>query len=199
MGRADGVDRRRRIEERHDRQRRGGRRPKRPAPGRRAVPRRRWLRFDGDEAAAVTRSDDTQAGGMRWDNTFGRDNYGPINQAGRDVNIQSWHTHRHAEEDPSDELFQGRGFGRVLILVGSIVALAGFAGWMYVILSGFGSTGEDSPFDMKVVGLPLAGVAFAAFLGGGILSGIGTGMSRAARARAERSDAFADVRFHPPG
>ena len=70
---------------------------------------------------------------------------------------------------------------------------------MYVILSGFDSTGDDSPLDMKVLGLPLAIVAFAAFLGGGILSGIGTGMSRAARARSERADPFADMRLQPQG
>jgi hypothetical protein len=155
------------------------------------------LRFEDEPAATV--GDDTEPGAMRWGNAFGRDNYGAINQAGRDVHIQSWHTHHHEDDEAVDELFQGRGPGRVLILVGSIVALAGFAAWVYVILSGF-AAGDDTSFDptdIKLFGAPLMFIGFAAFLGGGVVAGIGNSMATAARARASRGDPFSDMHFQP--
>ena len=44
-----------------------------------------------------------------------------------------------------DELFQGRGLGRLLMAVGLVVALVGFAGWMYLILSAATSVGDGDP------------------------------------------------------
>jgi hypothetical protein len=78
--------------------------------------------------------------------TAGRDQY----VAGRD----QYHDNSvrvEGDYDPWDELFRGRGIGRVLMAVGGIVALVGF-------------------------GL---------FLAGGVLAGIGGGMSKAARKREE--------------
>jgi hypothetical protein len=99
-----------------------------------------------------------------------------------------------ADYDPWDELFRGRGVGRVLMAVGGVIALIGFGMWMYLILSAFGSGIDDfggpgqpsSPFDRELVpGVPLAAAGFGLFLLGGVLAGIGGGMSKAARKREE--------------
>jgi hypothetical protein len=117
-----------------------------------------------------------------WSNHFGT-NHGEINQAGRDL-VRNWHDHRYDIDDPLEELFKGRGAGRLLMALGLIVALTGFGGWMYVIFSGFGSTDPmNNPFDSKVLGFPGPALAFAAFAIGGILASIGHAMSRAGRAR----------------
>jgi hypothetical protein len=116
--------------------------------------------------------------------SVGRDNYGQIMQAGRDVVIDQ----RTVQDDGWEELFQGSGFGRFLLAVGGLIALAGFAGWGYLIISGFSLTDPSgpTPFDTQWFGVPAFGVAGAMFLGGIILSGIGSGMSKAKRARAAR-------------
>jgi hypothetical protein len=111
----------------------------------------------------------------------GRDNHGNIWQAGRDLHIEN----RTVQEDGWDELFEGQGFGRLLLALGGLIALAGFAGWGYLIISAFGITDPTAPtpFDTQWLGLPALGVAGAAFLGGGILAGIGSGLSKARRRR----------------
>lgn len=93
---------------------------------------------------------------------------------------------RSDDYDPGDELVIGRGPGWLLAVVGLLLALTGFAGWVYVIFSGFG--GADDPFAQELVpGVPLAPAAFGAFLCGGLLYGLGTTMSKAARKRLENS------------
>jgi hypothetical protein len=52
---------------------------------------------------------------------------------------------RASFDDPADELFSGRGPGRVLVVLGLLVALAGFAGWVYVVF-GFFDEGAADPF-----------------------------------------------------
>ena len=122
-------------------------------------------------------------------NGVGRDNYGEILQAGRDLRYDvDYHT-RLALDDPMDELFKGRGFGRLLMVIGLLIALAGFAGWMYLIFSGFTAPDGDPVPDflqLEVFGVPAAMVAFGSFAVGGIIASIGKGMSKAARERAER-------------
>jgi hypothetical protein len=125
-----------------------------------------------------------------------------LNQVTAQVNAQAfgsgsvrvgddYYTAYHSDDyDPSDELFSGRGPGRALAVLGLLVALAGFGGWVYVIF-GFFDENVDNPFSRELLpGLPLAPVAFAAFLVGGVLYGLGLGMSKAARKRFERQ--------HPP-
>ena len=121
----------------------------------------------------------------RWDNQFGP-NYGMINQAGRDVHAPSWHEHRYDQDEPIDELFRGRGAGRVLLALGLLVAFAGFGLWMYLILSAGASMADgspESPFEREVFGLPAGIVGFGAFVAGGIVAGLGASMSKAARLR----------------
>lgn len=100
-----------------------------------------------------------------------------------DVHVGDYYEgHRYSNDyDPGDELVIGRGPGRVLAALGLLVALAGFAGWMFIIFTAFG--GEmDGPLHMELVpGVPLAPVAFGAFLVGGLIYGLGTTMSKAAR------------------
>jgi hypothetical protein len=125
-----------------------------------------------------------------------------LNQVNATVNAQAfgggsvrvgndYYTAYHSNDyDPADELFSGRGPGRALAVLGLLVALAGFGGWVYVIF-GFFEGNVDNPFSRELLpGLPLAPVAFAAFLVGGVLYGLGLGMSKAARKRFERQ--------HPP-
>ena len=110
--------------------------------------------------------------------------HGDLQQAGRDIDNRNWTDLRLDGPDPMDELFQGRGMGRLLIAVGLVVALAGFAGWMYIILHG--GTIDDpgfDPFDKEIAGLPAPMVAFGSFLAGGIIMSLGVGLSRAARER----------------
>jgi hypothetical protein len=89
--------------------------------------------------------------------------------------------------DPWDELWQGKGLGRLLMAVGGIVALIGFGIWMFVIFSSFGiGPTSPTPFERTFAGIPMAALGFAMFAGGGVLAGLGGGMSKAARKHAQR-------------
>ena len=89
---------------------------------------------------------------------------------------------------PGDEMFEGKGFGRFLAIVGIIVALTGFAIFASVIFSGFGATSPDTnPFDSEIAGFPKIGLGFTMFAVGGLVAGLGQSMSRAARRREERA------------
>ena len=122
--------------------------------------------------------------------TAGRDQY----VAGRD----QYHDNSVRVEndyDPWDELFRGRGVGRVLMVVGSLVALAGFGIVGYFIfvfafgsdINDFGGPGELSdPFQKELLpGVPMVAAGFGLFAVGGVLAGIGATMSKAARKREE--------------
>jgi FHA domain len=121
--------------------------------------------------------------------TAGRDQY----VAGRDqYNDNSVRV--EDDYDPWDELFRGRGIGRGLMAVGGVVALVGFGLVMWFIFSAFGSGVEDfggpgelsDPFQKELFpGVPLLAAGFGLFLAGGVLAGIGGGMSKAARKREE--------------
>jgi phage shock protein PspC (stress-responsive transcriptional regulator) len=97
--------------------------------------------------------------------------------------------------DPWDELFRGRGVGRVLMVVGSLIALAGFGIVGYFIfvfafgsdINDFGGAGElSNPFQKKLLpGVPMVAAGFGLFAVGGVLAGIGATMSKAARKREE--------------
>ena len=147
------------------------------------------LRFDVPVTDVTSELAAVGAPGPQWQNEFRGDNYGDIHQAGRDVNVHARHEHRYGPDDPIDELFQGRGPGRLLMAVGLVVALCGFAGWMYLILSAATSVGDGGPssgggpFETEWLGLPAGMVAFGAFALGGVIAGIGGSMSKAARAR----------------
>jgi hypothetical protein len=127
---------------------------------------------------------------------------GPVNAgsgrqyiAGRDQHIgDRVHYDRRTyrtEADTADGLFEGRGFGRVLIVVGGLICLAGFAMFAYVIFSAMGASIDDpigqSPFAIEILpGVPMLPVGFGAFVVGGFVASIGSAMSRAARKRHER-------------
>jgi hypothetical protein len=90
--------------------------------------------------------------------------------------------------DPGDELVGGRGIGRFVAIIGLMVTLAGFLGVAAVIYDAFqnGSPGS-SPLDLEIVpGIPLLPVGLLAFLFGGIVYGLGTSASKAARKRHEQ-------------
>lgn len=85
------------------------------------------------------------------------------------------------DDDPSDEIFQGRGPGRVVAIAGMIVALAGFAWFAWTLFSTAAYQGPGIPeFPTQI------GYAFGMFALGGLISSIGVGMSRARRRREGR-------------
>lgn len=156
------------------------------------------LRFEVSGADA-TGETTALRGPQQWHNQFNRDNYGPIHQAGRDVNVQNRHDYQLALDEPMDELFQGRGLGRLLMVIGLLVALSGFAGWMYLILSAGPSIDDPSAirsFDREVFGLPAALVAFGAFALGGVIASVGASMSKAARTRERSRERSGQIRSH---
>jgi hypothetical protein len=122
----------------------------------------------------------------------GRDQYvasGDQYVAGRDIHAGDYSVHISDGYEPTDEIFQGKGPGRLLAIIGSVVALVGFGLWGYLILSFVVADDMDpseNPFSREIVdGVPWALAALGLFLLGGVLAGIGTGMSKAARRREE--------------
>jgi hypothetical protein len=118
--------------------------------------------------------------------------------AGRDYHDRRAYV-RHGDQydiqagpsDPFDAMASGRGVGRALAAIGMLIALAGFAGWAWIILSAMTSFGPDTvdqnPFAKTVgPGVPLAPVSFALAAVGGVLAAIGAAMAKAARRRHER-------------
>lgn len=124
----------------------------------------------------------------------GRDQYvagGEQYVAGRDIHASEYSVNISDGYEPTDEIFQGRGVGRLLAVIGSVVVLVGFGMWAYLILglmTGIVDTDPgENPFTLEIVdGVPLAIAAFGLIILGGVLGGIGTGMSKAARRREER-------------
>lgn len=95
---------------------------------------------------------------------------------------------QHGPTDPMDQITSGRGIGRVIAAIGILIALTGFAGWMYVIFSGFAA--EDTRFNpmaIEVQGYPAMVVGFAAIAIGGVITSIGSSMAKAARHRHNRT------------
>ncbi|WP_431967984.1 FHA domain-containing protein [Actinacidiphila sp. bgisy160] len=92
-----------------------------------------------------------------------------------------------AAEEACDGLLRVRGPGRVLMAAGVIVALAGFAIWVSLILSLLGGVGSaqapPDPFAETLWGLPKAPLGFTAFAAGAVLCAGGAALSRHARGR----------------
>ncbi|MFF3144799.1 FHA domain-containing protein [Streptomyces sp. NPDC057927] len=119
--------------------------------------------------------------------------------AGRDIYGDDRRMIVNSHYDEADEIFQGRGFGRFLAILGSLIAITGFVLLGYFIVSmmihGPGSGPEDNPFaDKKLFGAPVAALGFGAFFFGAVLAAIGSGMSKAARKRAEEIEYLNRIR-----
>jgi hypothetical protein len=111
--------------------------------------------------------------------------------AGRDIHANDYSVEITDGYDPSDEIFQGRGAGRLFAVIGYVVIVVGFGMWAYLILglmTGMVDTDPgENPFTLEIVdGVPVAFAAFGFIIAGGVLAGVGTGMSKAARRREER-------------
>ncbi|WHT19899.1 FHA domain-containing protein [Crossiella sp. CA-258035] len=99
--------------------------------------------------------------------------------------------HITVDNDPMTALTEGAGVGRLVMVVGLLVALAGFALFAWTIFSGMSgiSGGRPvDPFSMKFQGLPAVPLGFGAFAAGGILASIGGAMAKAARRRKDRAE-----------
>ena len=98
--------------------------------------------------------------------------------------------------DAFDAIASGRGIGRLLAAIGTVVALAGFVAIGYLIVSNMIKSDIDpsgNPFtgafpdDFPIVGgVTILPVGAVAFLGGAILAAIGASMAKAARRRHDR-------------
>ncbi|MFI7227620.1 FHA domain-containing protein [Nonomuraea angiospora] len=108
--------------------------------------------------------------------------------AGRDIYGDNYDVQVNSDYEPFDEVFQGKGFGRVLLVLGSLIALVGFAIWSSLIFGAMTSDDHFSnPFTQEILpGIPQAPAGFGLFVAGGVLAGIGSSMSKAARKRAEQ-------------
>ncbi|HEX6197059.1 MAG TPA: FHA domain-containing protein [Jiangellaceae bacterium] len=140
--------------------------------------------FGGVQGSVQTGSGTQYAAG-RDQYVAGEDQY----VAGRDIHASEYNI--SDGYDPSDEIFQGRGIGRLLAVIGSLIALVGFGMWMYLILGAAAGAGDgripENPFEREIIdGVPWPLAAFGIFALGGVLAGIGTGMSKAARRREEQ-------------
>lgn len=93
--------------------------------------------------------------------------------------------------DPDGAVLAGQGPGRALMVLGVLVALAGFVIWVSLILGLLGGTGSAAvptdPFAEQLWGAPKAPLGFAAFGGGAVLFGVGAALSKAARRRAHET------------
>jgi hypothetical protein len=117
--------------------------------------------------------------------------------AGRDFHYgDTYDVEVSNDYDPSDEMFQGKGPGRALAVLGSVIALVGFVIWIGLIFSSFGvdDPSGPTPFDRRLAGVPALAVGFGLFVLGGVLSGIGTSMSKAARKRQQQKARQAERR-----
>jgi hypothetical protein len=137
------------------------------------------------ELAALRRQLDSHGGRLLVNQVRARTDvqaFGGGNAAGRDY-FEGDRYETTNDYDPCDELVSDQGTGRALAWVGLLIALGGFSGWMCVIFSGFDS-GLSGPLDLELVdGVLLAPAAFCAFLAGGLVYGLGTAISKAARKR----------------
>ncbi|MGW3241782.1 FHA domain-containing protein [Streptomyces sp. NPDC001070] len=92
-----------------------------------------------------------------------------------------------AAEEACAGLFRVRGPGRVLMAAGALVALAGFAVWVSLILGLLGGAGSaqapPDPFAETLWGLPKAPLGFTAFGVGALFFAAGAALSRATRRR----------------
>jgi hypothetical protein len=143
------------------------------------------------ELAALRRELDSHGGGLLVNQVRARTNvqaFGGGNAAGRDYHEGDYYKGDHYQTtndyDPGDELISGRGPGQVLAWVGLVVLLSGFAGFAFVVFTGF-VAGATGPLDLELIQdrLPLLPAAFGAFLVGGLMYGFGASISKAARKR----------------
>src|SRR3712207_7850158 len=73
--------------------------------------------------------------------------------------------YHHYDDNPLAAFFSGQGPGRVLMLVGGIVAIAAFAGWTSIVAGGFSGSGFSGPEDRKSTRLNSshANISYAVF------------------------------------
>lgn len=83
------------------------------------------------------------------------------------------------------------GVGRTITALGTIVALTGGAGWLWLILAFVSSMGggtiAEHPFDTRVAGIALGSGGLLAIIIGSLVAVAGTWLSKAARSRHERA------------
>jgi hypothetical protein len=115
-----------------------------------------------------------------------------VYQAGGDMSFSGTHHHQHQHDydlDPTGmhALFLGKGPGRLLMVVGLLVAMTSFVGWVSIIfraaaagVAGFGFDGLGSFFGAILPsGVPVGLVYFIGFGVGVVLTAVGASMAKA--------------------
>ena len=121
--------------------------------------------------------------------------------SGRDQAVHHGDVHNEVRTDidlstPWDEAVTGKGIGRLILLLGGLTALAGFALWLWLLLSA--QAGGPDPFALEIAGMPAGAVGMGGFAGGLVLAEIGRAVSKAARNREQQAlrDARTPHRHH---
>lgn len=91
---------------------------------------------------------------------------------------QNQNFHITGFEDPTDEIFNGRGPGRVIAILGGVIGLTGFGIFFYNIISSIANGGPPNGRSV--------GIGFGAAFVGIVLMLIGEGISKASRKRREK-------------
>ncbi|MEV5712327.1 FHA domain-containing protein [Amycolatopsis mediterranei] len=155
---------------------------------------------DGEGGGQQTRNwQRSPSGGV----SFGDVSAGTINNAGRDVNnsYDNRQHHRYEFTTPEGEALSlmatGKGLGRPIMLLGTLMSLVGFGLFASVIFRSMKAASEAMSADSftppsmlgpEVFGVPLGALGFGLFVLGGVVSSIGLVMAKAARERRRRNE-----------
>jgi hypothetical protein len=111
-----------------------------------------------------------------------------VYQAGGDQHLHGQHHHRYEVEVSPDNgsraLFEGRGPGRLLLVVGLLVTVVSFAGWMSIVFHGGSSDPQAAQGFGDMLGRRLPSgirvgvVYFLGFGAGGLVLAVGAAMAR---------------------
>jgi hypothetical protein len=87
--------------------------------------------------------------------------------SGRDQAVHHGDVHNEVRTDidlstPWDEAVTGKGIGRLILLLGGLTALAGFALWLWLLLSA--QAGGSDPFALEIAGMPAGAVGMGGSL-----------------------------------
>lgn len=138
------------------------------------------------QAAEGRSNTDVQIGGTRTtiNHRGGRNSKEIVGSPGASiVDIDQRDNHWHGKPDPLQAFFDGKGPGRLLIVLGIAVAAFMFIGWMSLIMNNCGP-GSPTPFQNKLPSnVPVAAVYFVGFGTGGLVAAIGAAMARSGKAR----------------
>ncbi|MFL6143325.1 MAG: hypothetical protein ACJ72N_15855 [Labedaea sp.] len=91
---------------------------------------------------------------------------------------------------PARPVADPQATGRAVKVIGLVVAMAGVAGWLWMILAFVSKVGAgtmpDDPFGTRWAGMPLGSSGLVAMAVGGVIAAFGSWLARTARVRRSR-------------